>query len=70
MSDPVQNRVTDKEAKILAALAAGMTNAGIAVMLGISKDTVKMQLKRIFRKIGAENRVRAAVLYATGKIPR
>jgi DNA-binding CsgD family transcriptional regulator len=39
-----------------------MTNAEIATKLHVSRETVKSELKRIFRKIGVGNRTQAAVL--------
>lgn len=55
-------RVTDKERETLALVVEGLTNPQIAEKRGLSSETVKSELKRIFRKIGVENRVQAAVL--------
>jgi len=61
-------KLTTKELELLAAVAQGKTNAEIAVDRGLSSETVKSELKRIFRKIGAANRTEAAVRFATGKL--
>jgi RNA polymerase sigma factor (sigma-70 family) len=54
--------LTEREKEILRLVCDGLTNAEIAGRLGVSRETVKSELKRIFRKIGVNNRTQAAVL--------
>jgi DNA-binding NarL/FixJ family response regulator len=55
--------LTRREAEILAMMARGMTNPGIAAELYVSSHTVKSHINRIFAKTGAADRA-AAVRYA------
>ncbi|RMD86354.1 MAG: DNA-binding response regulator [Candidatus Dadabacteria bacterium] len=54
--------LTEREKEILRLVCDGLTNAEIAASLHVSRETVKSELKRIFRKIGVGNRTQAAVL--------
>lgn len=56
------NDLTPREGEILALLAEGHSNKGIARTLGISDGTVKLHVKAILRKLGVHSRVEAAVL--------
>jgi two-component system NarL family response regulator len=51
--------LTAREQSIMAALAQGWENKRIANDLGISSETVKSHLARIFEKIGARTRTEA-----------
>jgi DNA-binding CsgD family transcriptional regulator len=53
--------ITEREREILALVAAGKTNAEIAMILAISARTVQKHLEHIFRKLGVETRTAAAV---------
>ncbi|MEU2632877.1 response regulator transcription factor [Kitasatospora sp. NPDC007106] len=50
-------RVTDRERQILALLAGGETDHGIARRLGISEHTVHSHLDRLRDKVGSRRRV-------------
>lgn len=54
--------LTEREKEVLRLVCDGLTNAEIAGALHVSRETVKSELKRIFRKIGVANRTQAAVL--------
>ncbi len=54
--------LTPREREILALLAEGLSNRGIANSLGISEGTVKVHVKAILRKLQLTSRVMAAVL--------
>lgn len=51
-----------RERAVLGRLAAGETNAQIARELGLSLETVKTHLKRIYRALGAHDRGHAVAL--------
>jgi len=53
--------LTESECKILQMLATGLSNKGIGSNLNVPHTSVKVILKRISKKIGASNRVQAAV---------
>jgi DNA-binding CsgD family transcriptional regulator len=55
--------LTDRELQILALVAAGETTAAIGGRLGISENTVKSHLTRVYLKTGSRNRVQAARYY-------
>ena len=54
--------LTEREKEVLRLVCDGLTNAEIAACLHVSRETVKSELNRIFRKIGVGNRTQAAVL--------
>lgn len=57
---PVQ--LTLREQQVLRGLAAGEPNAAIGVRLGLAPATVKKYVSALLVKLGAENRVQAALL--------
>jgi DNA-binding NarL/FixJ family response regulator len=57
--DPM--RLSPQELRILRRLAEGQSNYTIAYEAGITESTVKVHVKSILRKIGANNRTQAAV---------
>jgi DNA-binding CsgD family transcriptional regulator len=62
-ADRQRNSLTRRELEILALLAAGNSTPDIAGQLGISPGTVKSHLTRVYKRIGAKNRVQAARYY-------
>jgi DNA-binding CsgD family transcriptional regulator len=55
--------LTARETDVLRAVAAGKTNAQIALSLFVSEGTVKSHVKHILRKLGAANRTDAVARY-------
>jgi len=51
--------VTARESEILALLASGQSNKQLARTLGISPNTVKTHLARLYEKLEAGNRIQA-----------
>jgi DNA-binding NarL/FixJ family response regulator len=51
--------LTPREIEVLTVVATGARNKEIASTLGISEDTVKMHIKSIITKLGAEDRTGA-----------
>ncbi|WP_433516999.1 response regulator transcription factor [Nonomuraea sp. CA-143628] len=61
--------LTRREAEVLALVAAGLSNAGIADKLGIGTGTVRSHLARILTKLSAANRAHAVgIAYESGFI--
>jgi DNA-binding NarL/FixJ family response regulator len=60
-AEPEPSLLTTREAEVLAKVAAGVSNEVIAGQLCISPYTVKTHVYRIFRKIGASNRLQASL---------
>jgi two-component system, NarL family, nitrate/nitrite response regulator NarL len=55
-------RLSPRELQIVAQLAEGASNASIARRLGLAEKTVRNQVSTILTKIGAADRVQAALL--------
>jgi DNA-binding NarL/FixJ family response regulator len=53
--------IDDEQAKILGCLASGMPNKEISRVMGLSDPATKLAVRKILNKIGAKNRVQAAV---------
>jgi DNA-binding NarL/FixJ family response regulator len=54
--------LTPRERQVLRGLAAGESNAAIGARLGLAEATVKKYVSALLMKLGAENRVQAALL--------
>jgi DNA-binding NarL/FixJ family response regulator len=54
--------LTLRERQVLRGLAAGQSNAVIGYRLGLAEATVKKYVSALLIKLGAENRVQAALL--------
>lgn len=52
-----QSSLSERQLEILKMVQAGLTNAGISSVLYISEATVKSHLQRIFKILGAKNRI-------------
>lgn len=59
--------LTKREQEVAAAMAAGSTNHGIAVQLGISTETVKEHVRNVFRKLGVNNRSSVTAWFIKGQ---
>ena len=56
------NGLTPREHEVLAAMAQGLTNQGIAHRLGLRRQTVNNYSSQIYRKLGVRSRVEAVLL--------
>ena len=54
--------MTDRELQILRGMTDGFSNLEIAKQLFVSEDTVKTHARRLFRKLGANDRAHAVAL--------
>jgi DNA-binding NarL/FixJ family response regulator len=52
-----QSPLSERQLEILKMVQAGLTNAGISAVLYISEATVKSHLQRVFKILGAKNRI-------------
>ncbi len=57
------HRLTVRQNEIMALLADGLTDRGIAVRLNISHNTVAIHLNTIYRKLGIGSRAEATAAY-------
>lgn len=55
--------ITSSEEKILLLIKGGITNNNIANVLGKSPNTIKYHLKKIYKKLGAGNKIEAINKY-------
>ncbi len=63
--------LTPREEEVLVALAGGLTNAEIGGRLHLSLGTVKAHIASVLDKLGARNRVEAAMwAYESGRVRR
>lgn len=63
-------RLTDREREVLAGLGTGLSNAEIARRLHLVEGTVKAHVSAVLAKLGARNRVEAAIAaYEAGMVP-
>ncbi len=58
-------RLTQREMQVVAAVADGETNKGIAEKFRVSEDTVKHHLSSVFDKVGVSSRLELAVFAFT-----
>lgn len=56
---PLAEALTPRETEILWGIARGLTYAELAQQLGISKQTVPVHIKNVYRKLEATNRSEA-----------
>lgn len=61
--DGVAEVLTHREWDVLRGIAAGKTNAQIAISLFVAEGTVKTHVKHVLRKLGAANRTDAVAKY-------
>lgn len=61
--------LTAREAECLGWAAQGKTNSEIAVILGISENTVRYHFKNVLGKLGARTRVQAVALFRSPRAP-
>ena len=54
--------LSERELEILQMVATGITNRQVAHHLSISVNTVKVHLRNIFTKLGAESRTEATMI--------
>jgi len=54
--------LTEQELKILHLLAEGLSNEEMSRLMNLARETIKMHLKGLFRKLQVKNRTEAAVL--------
>lgn len=55
-------RLTPRQREVLSAVAAGLTDAGIAEHLGVARATVSKHLEAIYERLDVHNRTSAAAL--------
>lgn len=68
--EPPHIKLSPREAEILDWVAAGKSNDDIACILKISLNTVKTHLKRIFMKLGVENRMTAVAIWKLNRVAK
>jgi DNA-binding NarL/FixJ family response regulator len=64
------NLLTPREQQVVALVADGLSNRGVAGELGLSEHTVKKYLFRIFDKLGVSTRVELVLYAVTRGAPR
>ena len=59
---PLREMLTERELQALEGLSQGKSNKEIALGLGLQEVTVKLHMRTLCRKLGARNRVQAAMI--------
>lgn len=62
ISNPLADKLTERELQVLRGLTEGKSNKEIARDLDIQEATVKLHMKTLYRKVGAANRTQAALI--------
>jgi DNA-binding CsgD family transcriptional regulator len=68
-SDPDPGKtteLTDREREVAEHASRGCSNRQIGILLAVSENTVKKHLKRVFAKLGTQNRVELALAWNRG----
>lgn len=68
VGDPVVVALPPMLVNVLDSLCEGKSNRGIGKDWGISEDTVKTHLKRLYCKLGARDRVHAVAMVFSGAV--
>lgn len=61
-SGPAQAQLTERELQVLTGMSQGKSNSAIGRELYLSEDTVKTHARRLFRKLGVNDRAQAVAL--------
>jgi DNA-binding NarL/FixJ family response regulator len=61
-SIPQQAQLTERELQVLTGMSQGKSNGAIGRELYLSEDTVKTHARRLFRKLGVNDRAQAVAL--------
>lgn len=61
-SGPGQAQLTERELQVLRGMSQGKSNSAIGRELYLSEDTVKTHARRLFRKLGVNDRAQAVAL--------
>jgi DNA-binding NarL/FixJ family response regulator len=64
-SKPADGGLTRREREVLRLVVAGHSNKDVARACGVSEETIKHHLTRIFDKVGASNRLELATIATT-----
>lgn len=62
-----QRKLTSRELDVLNCACLGMSNKEIAKELGLSKETVKSYMNKIFLKLNMNNRTKASMWFVYNK---
>src|SRR5512135_1178049 len=62
IEQPANTELSERELEILKLLATGLSNKEIASQLFLSVNTVKVHLRNIFAKLGAQSRTEATLI--------
>ena len=61
-SGPPQAQLTERELQVLTGMSQGKSNSAIGRELYLSEDTIKTHARRLFRKLGVNDRAQAVAL--------
>lgn len=61
-------KLSKRQSQLVKMMDRGMTNADIAVALGLAETSVKVHLWRLYRKLGVNNRSRALFVVRTNHL--
>jgi DNA-binding NarL/FixJ family response regulator len=62
--------LTERELEVLLEVAGGVTNAAIALRLGVTEQTIKKHVSTILLKLGVESRTAAARVWIEAEAAR
>lgn len=63
----IQMNLTSQELDVLNCVSFGMSNKEIARHLGLSQETIKSYMNKIFLKLNVNNRTKASMWFVSNK---
>lgn len=63
----IQRNLTSREFDVLNCACLGMSNKEIAIQLGLSQETVKSYMNKIFLKLNVNNRTKASMWFINNR---
>lgn len=64
---PCVRELTKRELEVLEYVVMGLSNKEVAEKLGVSKDTIRVYMNKIYLKLNVKNRIQASLWFLKNK---